>query len=491
MSKSFPAFAALTAALVAAGCSTPQNHPLDLASQAAGHSDVNSIEFSGTGRWYQFGQAPNPGLPWPPFELKRYSADIDYANASAKVQISRQQLIEPGRHRPAPTLQKVEQFISGNTAWNVTQPAANAPSPAPTVTAQPAAVEERAAEIWSTPRGFVKAAIQHHAEQRDVNGGAEVTFTIDGKYRYVGFLNGKHQLEKVQTWIDNPVLGDTLVETRYSDYKDFGGIRFPGHISRSQGGYPVLDIDVTEVKANPGVSIGIPPEAAKAPAVKVTANELAKGVYYLTGGTHHSVAIDQKDHIVLVEAPQNEARSLALIAKLKEVIPNKPIKYLINTHAHFDHAGGLRTLVDTGATIVTPEPNPAYYEKVWAAPHTIHPDRLAESKKPAHFESFSGKHVLSDGKRAIEIHTLAGNSHNDAFAAVYLPQEKILIEADAYTPTAANAPLPSSPNPYSVNLFDNIRKLKLNVEKIAALHGPRVATLDDLRAAIGFQTSAR
>jgi len=99
--------------------------------------------------------------------------------------------------------------------------------------------------------------------------------------------------------------------------------------------------------------------------------------------------------------------------------------------------------------------------------------------------------VLSDGKRTIEIHALAGNSHNDAFAAVYLPKEKILIEADAYTPTAANAPLPPSPNPYSVNLFDNIRNLNLDVERIAALHGPRIATLANLRAAIGLQTSSR
>ncbi|EIC31277.1 MULTISPECIES: MBL fold metallo-hydrolase [Methylomicrobium] len=423
--------------------------------------------------------------------MKNYTADIDYTTASARVQISRQQIIEPGRNRPAPTLQTVEQFLSGNTAWNVAPPAANAPNSAPTVTAQPAAVEERTAEILATPRGFVKAAIQHHAEQRDVDGGTEIAFTIDGKHRYVGLLNDKHQLETVQTWIDNPVLGDTLVETRYSDYQDFGGIRFPGHIARSQGGYPVLDIDVTAVKANPAVNIAVPPEAAKAPAMKVAVNELAKGVYYLTGGTHHSVAIAQKDHIVLIEAPQNEERSLALIAKLKEIIPNKPVKYLINTHAHFDHAGGLRTFVDAGATIVTPEPNPVYYEAIWAAPHTIRPDRLAASKKPARFESFTGKHVLSDGKRAIEIHTLAGNSHNDAFAAVYLPKEKILIEADAYTPAAANVAPPGSPNPYSVNLYDNIRKLKLNVEKIAALHGPRVATLDDLRAAIGLQTSAR
>ncbi|MGZ5053270.1 MAG: MBL fold metallo-hydrolase, partial [Methylobacter sp.] len=193
----------------------------------------------------------------------------------------------------------------------------------------------------------------------------------------------------------------------------------------------------------------------------------------------------------LVEAPQNEERSQAVIDKLKEVIPNKPIKYLINTHAHFDHAGGLRTFVDEGATIVTLQPNQSYYEKIWAAPHTINPDRLAKSLKPAHFENFTEKHVLSDGKRKIEIHSIAGSGHNDAFVLVYLPNEKILVEADAYTPAAANVPPPAKPNPYSVNLYQNIQTLKLDVNQIAALHGPRVVTLADLRTAIGQPIAAK
>jgi glyoxylase-like metal-dependent hydrolase (beta-lactamase superfamily II) len=202
------------------------------------------------------------------------------------------------------------------------------------------------------------------------------------------------------------------------------------------------------------------------------------------------VAIDQIDHIAIVEAPLNEARSEAVIAKAKELIPNKPIYYLINTHAHFDHAGGLRTFVDEGAAIVTHQPNQAYFEKAWAAPHKINPDRLAKSNKAPHFVGFTGKHVLTDGKRPIEIHSIAGNGHNDAFVLVYLPNEKILVEADAYTPTPANVPPPAKPNPYSVNLYENIQKLNLNVDKIAALHGPRVVTLADLRSVIGQQLAA-
>jgi len=474
-------------ALAAAGCSGTQLQGLQSDSQASHTSSIRTIEFSGTGRWYQFGQAPNPDLSWPPFDLKNYTADINYDTASAKVKITRSQIVEPGRERPVPVEQRVEQFLSANKAWNI---AATGNQP-PATTAQPTAVEERAAEIWATPQGFLKATLANNATSEDVNGGKEISFTVGGKYRYVGFLNDKHQLEHVKTWIDNPVLGDTLVETQFSDYKDFDGVQFPGHIVRIQGGFPILDLNVTSVKLNPAVDIAIPPEAAKPASVVVKADKLAKGVYYLTGGTHHSVAIEQKDHIVVVEAPQNEARSEAVISKVKEIIPDKPIKYLVNTHAHFDHSGGLRTYVDAGATIVTVQPNQAYYEKVWSSPHTIHPDRLFKSQKPAHFETFIEKRVLSDGKRKIELHSIAGNGHNDAFLLVYLPKEKILVEADAYTPPAPNAQLPPSPNPYSVNLYQNIQELNLNVEKIAALHGPRVVTLADLGTAIGQPYAAR
>jgi glyoxylase-like metal-dependent hydrolase (beta-lactamase superfamily II) len=197
------------------------------------------------------------------------------------------------------------------------------------------------------------------------------------------------------------------------------------------------------------------------------------------------VAIDQKDHIVLVEGPQSEARSAAVITKAKETIPGKPIRYLINSHVHFDHSGGLRTYVDEGATIVTHEMNRPYYENAWAAPRTLNPDRLAQSKKTATFATFTDKHVLTDGARTIEIHQIAGSGHNDGFAMVYLPKEKILIEGDAYTPLAANAPPPATVNPFAVNLHDNIVRLKLDVKQIAALHGPRLVTLEDLRAFIG------
>lgn len=494
-SRTWRLAAASAAAFTLASCASWQQPlPLESAAQTLKANDTPAIEFSGTGRWFQFGQAPAPGTPWPAFDVSRYSAAIDYATPAARVQITRRQVVEPGRERPVPTDQSVDQYVAASQAWNRAVVAAGAA--VPPATPQPAAVAERAAEIWSTPQGFIKAALANQATTRAARGGTEVSFKLagNGSARYVGWLNARGELEQVQTWIDTPVLGDTLVETRYSGYQDFAGLPFPTRIVRSQGGHPVLELKVAQARRVASLPLPVPQEVANAQpaAVNVVVNPLAEGVYYLTGGTHHSVAIEQRDHVVLVEAPQSEARSLALLARLKETLPNKPVKYVVNTHVHFDHSGGLRTFVDAGATIVTQQDNRAYYEQVWAAPRSLGPDRLTASNKPARFETFRGKHVLSDGQRSIEIHEIAGNGHNDAFALVYLPKEKILVEADAYTPTAANVPPPAVPNPFTVNLYQNVVRLKLDVAQIVALHGPRVATLADLRAAAsaGAQTAS-
>ena len=474
----------VVAIAVASTACGPQAGSLQAANDTLGAAQVNAIEFSGTGRWYQFGQAPAPNLPWPQFDVSSYTATINYAAPAARVQMARKQTIEPGRVRPAPVEQKPDQYVSGTTAWNLAAPAGAAPNTAPVAQPQPATVEERVMEIWATPHGFLKAAAANNATSSPSEGGSEVTFS-SGKNKYVGIINAQNEVARVQTWIDNPVLGDTEVVFTYSDYKDFGGVRFPSRIQRVQGGHPVLELTVSAVTANPTVNITAPAEANAAPApVAVTVEKLANGVYYLKGGTHHSVAIDQKDHIVVVEGPQNEARSSAVIAKVKETIPNKPIKYLVNTHVHFDHSGGVRTFVDEGATIVTHQDNKPYYQKAWDAPHTINPDKLAQSKKTATFETFGDKHVLTDGSRTIEIYKIAGGGHNDAFAMVYLPKEKILVEGDAYTPPAANAPPPTAANPFAVNLDENISRLKLDVKQIAPLHGPGVATMADLKAFI-------
>jgi glyoxylase-like metal-dependent hydrolase (beta-lactamase superfamily II) len=482
ISRRAAVFATFTLATAVACAAGPEPGSLEAAQAALGAGELRSIEFTGKGRWFQFGQAPSPTLPWPRFDVTSYTATIDYAAPAARIQMVRTQTVEPGRARPAPVEQRPDAYVSGTAAWNMPP----AGSPSPDAQPQPAAVEERVMEIWTTPHGFLKAAAANGATSRIADGGHEVTFTVGGRHRYVGKINPQNQVERVQTWIDNPVLGDTPVEIVYSDYRDFNGVMFPGTIVRTQGGYPVLDITVSSVARNPAVDLPVPEPVRSftPPPVTATAEKLSDGVWYIKGGGHHSVAIEQKDHIVVVEGPLDEARSMAVIAKVKETIPNKPIKSVINTHVHFDHSGGLRTYAAEGATIVTHDLNKPYYEKAWAAPRTINPDKLAQANKPATFETFTDKHVIADASRPIEIYPIEGSGHNDAFAMIYLPKEKILMEVDAWAPLAPNQTPPAAPSPFAINLYDNIQKLKLDVRQVAALHGPRVASLEELKAAL-------
>jgi glyoxylase-like metal-dependent hydrolase (beta-lactamase superfamily II) len=211
---------------------------------------------------------------------------------------------------------------------------------------------------------------------------------------------------------------------------------------------------------------------------------MADGVWYLTGTTHHSVVIEMKDHVIVVEAPQNEERALAVLAEARKLVPSKPIRYLVNTHHHYDHAGGLRAAAAEGVTVVTSEVNRPFLEWALSAPATVAPDRMAKAKGKATVEGVGDKRVMTDGARTVEIHQIAGNLHHDGLIMLYLPKEKLLIETDAFTPGPPNAPPPTPANPFSVNLADNVMRLGLNADRILPLHG-RAVPLSELSKAIG------
>jgi hypothetical protein len=157
--------------------------------------------------------------------------------------------------------QRVTQFVSGAYAWDQAGPAKPPPpvTPPPPI-AQLAVVADRTQQIWSTPHGFLKAARLNQATTRAVPQGTEVTFTFAGR-RFVGLINARNEVDRVQTWVNNPVLGDVLVETLYRDYeKSAAGLVFPMHITQSQGGYPALDVWVSAVAVNTPVVMSTPDE---------------------------------------------------------------------------------------------------------------------------------------------------------------------------------------------------------------------------------------
>jgi glyoxylase-like metal-dependent hydrolase (beta-lactamase superfamily II) len=295
-----------------------------------------------------------------------------------------------------------------------------------------------------------------------------------GKFKVTGTIDSKNIVTKTETRIPNPVLGDMLVETDYSGYKDFGGVKFPATIVQKQGGYPLLDLAVTDVKANVPLDLSVPDTVKQAtlPPVVVQTQKLGEGLWWLGGGSHHSVVVEYPTYITVIEGPLNEDRSLAVIAEAKKLVPNKPIKYLVNTHNHFDHAGGIRTYVAEGATIITNAMNKPYYEQTFKMPRTMAPDKLSRNPTKATFITVKDKYMLADGGREIDIIHVENDNHNEGILMVYIPKEKVLVEADDFTPPAANGP-PPAPRAvnFTKNLNANIERLKLDVVTIAPLHG--------------------
>jgi glyoxylase-like metal-dependent hydrolase (beta-lactamase superfamily II) len=442
--------------------------------------DVKTLQYTGSGSTFAIGQSPSPGTPWPRFNAKSYNRLVNYDTASMRDEIVRTQAgpIHGGGGQPVVGEGRQNLVVSGTHAWSQT---------GETATPQLAAVADRLHQLWITPHGVIKAAMAHNATvQVRTEGGKKLTtiaFMVPGKLKVNAFVNERNLVEKVDSWTTNPVVGDMLTETTYTDYKDFGGVQFPTKITQKSGGFPSLDLTVSEVKPNAPVDIQVPDNIRQA-SVQVKTDKVADGVWYLTGGSHHSVVVEMNDHVVVIEGPQNDERATAVIAEVKKTVPTKPIKYVVNTHHHFDHAGGLGPFVAEGAIIITHDVNKAFFEQSLAAPRTVQPNTLAQSGKKAMVEGMQDKRVLSDGTRTIELYQIQGSMHHDGFIMAYLPKEKFLVEADAYTPGAPNASPPAQHNPVNVNLYENIERLQLAVDQILPIHGRQVP-LTELQKWIG------
>ena len=462
---------ALAVALAVACSAPPKTATSVLQDAQKALGDVKTIQFAGTGMSAFVGQALTAGEPWPARELSGFTETINYDQKSAKVDLSFAQPTFGG--------QQQNTAVNGDKAWNV---GPNGPAP------QLAAAEQRQLMIWLTPHGFVKAGL---AATDAMLSGSEtapvVSFTTMGKYKMVGTFDSQNLLTKIETKRPDPVLGDAEVVATFSDYKDNGGVKFPSKMAISEGGFPSWELNTTKVTANGAADLPVPETVASAtvPPVQAASTKIADGVWHVAGGSHHSVVVEFKDYVAVIEAPLSEERSLAVIAEAKKLVPSKPIKYLLTTHHHFDHTGGLRTYAAQGATIVTDDSNVAYFEKTLTAPATIVPDSQAKNPQKAVFQAVSDKWVLTDGQQTIEVYPTDGDTHTKEYTLIYLPKSKILVEGDAFSPGPANAPPPPTPAPNAVKLYEDVQRLKLNVTTIAPIHGRGAVPFVELAKAIG------
>src|SRR6185312_5943050 len=329
-------------AALAAGPAVAQQNAralLQAADQAVGASKVNSIQFAGKGRFAYLGQNFTTNDDWNRVDLQSYTLTIDYPSKSYKEEQVRVQGNNPriggGAGFPIEGEQRAAALASGNYAWTLN--AQGQPQ------AQNDQAETRQLFVAVSPHGFIKAALADPnatVSDREFVGQGKtlkvVSFTTMGKWRATGEFNDQNMLERVVTWIPSPMMGDMQVEIRYSDWRDVGnGIKAPYHIHMHQGDHPLvrgmnlMDVQASDVKVNvQNASLSVPDAVRSAgmPKVNIQTTKLADGVWLIGGGTHNSIAVEFKDFAAIIEAPLDDARTLAVIAETKRLIPGKQIK---------------------------------------------------------------------------------------------------------------------------------------------------------------------
>jgi glyoxylase-like metal-dependent hydrolase (beta-lactamase superfamily II) len=448
---------------------------LQTTATAMGMESLTSIQYSGTGWRGRVGQNVSPDRDWPRVELPSYTRTIDFETMSSKEEY----VLDQGG--------QVTAFVSGDYAWALD--ARGQPVP------QPAAAELRRLEILLTPWGFIKGAMAPGASPtmvtRNEYGGRStvISFVAFGKYRINGTINPEGLLERVQTWVPNPVVGDMYYENVYTQYREVGGVQIPrfhqhqdyddgANAPNVSGGDHAFGLEtVSDLQANvTDAALTVPSDVrnARVQPVRVESQSVGDGVWLVGGGSHHSVVVEFGDHVAVIEAPLNEERSLAVIDEVYRLMPGKPIRYIVTTHHHWDHLGGLRAYVHEGATVVTHESNKPYYQEVLrAGPWILEPDRYSlhppeEWSEGYIFETVNEKYVLADGTRRVELHNVQGLAHAAGMLMAYLPSDKILVQADLLNSLA------QPPNASTRALQRNLGRLNLDVETIVGIHGSPV-----------------
>ena len=271
-------------------------------------------------------------------------------------------------------------------------------------------------------------------------------------YTVTGHINAQNLVTRVETRVEHNVVGDLLVEFEYASYQNMNGVQMPTRIVQRQAGLPTFEATISAAGPNPanlaelltpspapggpggagpGRGAGGPPAAGGGAAAAPPVDTLGPGAFKI-GGNYASIAIDMGDHVLVVESGQSDARGLAVMAAAKQAIPSKPIRYVVNSHPHFDHSGGLGAAVAEGATILTHANNELVLERLLSGPRTLLGDSLSKvaSRRTNVVEPVGDRDVRrGTNGRVVELHRVP-NEHSDGLLVVYLPAEKALWTAD-------------------------------------------------------------
>jgi glyoxylase-like metal-dependent hydrolase (beta-lactamase superfamily II) len=460
-----------------AGCAqlTPEQQIVNDAAAALGGRErvaaVRTLTVEGEGTLYNLGQDMRPGASGQTFTAAGFKRTLDVSGARMRTEYTRTPNFQYFQGQQP---QRIVQGQDGEVGYNI---GANG-NPA---RIGAAAARDRRAELYHHPIPLIRHALAEGTQvtnARTDGGERLVDIALAGGPTLTLAVDGSGVPTRIQFPVAHPNLGDVTVSTSLADYQEVNGLRLPGRLVTKTDDFTTaeiriakqtVDADAGDLAAPAALTAAAPPAAA---APNVVAEVVAPGVWLLAGQGAHSVVAEFSDHLVLIEAPTSEARTLAVIAKAKELVAGKPLRRVVTTHHHFDHTAGIRAAIAEGMTIVTQSGNEAFFEEVAQRPHTISPDTLAKNPRPVTVETVDDELVLKDAAMTMVLYHVAGNPHSETMLMAHFPAAKVIVEVDAYSPG-------SQVNPYAGNLADNITKRKLAVDRIVPLHGA-IAPIADL-----------
>lgn len=308
--------------------------------------------------------------------------------------------------------------------------------------------------------------------------GLEISLYIDDK---TGLLS------KFETLGTDPFFGDIVNETIFTGYRQEGGRMIPTGRQDRRGGELLGDIRILDFTFNAPLtdeSFKLPEglrQATAAPAAQPS-TKYTDNIYTVNASGYNVLVVGFKDHVFVMESPNGENTSRQAIAEIKKLFPGKPIKYVAVTHHHDDHAGGIRTYIAEGATLIGLPGEKTFFEKVAKSVFTIDPDSLSQNPQPLKWESIEkGRRVLTDGTTTVELIDIGPGGHTDEMLVAYLPGEKMIFQGDLLNRPQNNDP--ATINDTTIHFAKWLEGSKLVVDRVIGVHGPP-STLAELRQGV-------
>jgi glyoxylase-like metal-dependent hydrolase (beta-lactamase superfamily II) len=261
--------------------------------------------------------------------------------------------------------------------------------------------------------------------------------------------------------------GDAAVEHEYVDYKVLNGVLLPGkRISRVAG---EVTRELNYVSADPKYTM--PDSLVRVPGgftpdptgPNEPVRQLASGVWLV----NNVLAVALSDHVVVIDAPGNAANTIQRIGTLA---PGKPIRFVVPTHHHDDHSGGLKDYAAHGAAIVTTAANRDYMIRMATSRGTIGADPPPLSRPPV-VEIMTDRRVFSDGTRTVEVHNVKGNPHSDDMLVAWIPSEGILYQGDLIEGYANGGIMPGTNNETTAHFGEWLERKGWRVRSFVGTHG--------------------